>query len=511
MTTIAGIATGDSNFSILVAALGFIDTENGTNYVGLLSDPDTEFTVFAPTNAAFVTLATDLGFAGDTGDLDAVTAFLTGLGADTLETVVTYHVLGGTVTAGDLTSGPLAAQGTVTTLQGGTIDISELPVLGDKEPDLLDPSLLATDIFADNGVVHVIDRVLLPVDFPGNDAPSIADIVVETSSTEGFDDNGGDFDILLAALGEAGLVETFANPGDFTVFAPTDSGFVALSQGLGYDGSDEAGATAYLLDALRLLNGGEPAVDLLTTVLTYHVAGQSLQASQVLAADEIETLQGGTLSVDAGTLEIIDGDATSTPTIVATDLLASNGIVHVIDNVLLPVDLPRDGVNGVDIEIGTDGFDFIRTGRGDDLIDAKGGRDFVLAGSGDDLVLGGAGDDKILGGRGDDTLKGESGDDFLKGGNGDDILVGGAGNDKILTGRGHDTIVFSEGDGHDVVLDFWTRGDKIDLSSYGFESFDAVEDAISGFFGYARIELGEDSLTLLGTNPWRLDADDFIL
>lgn len=505
MPTIAEIAQGPE-FSILTAAIGFIDAEKGTSYGATLDNAAADLTVFAPTNTAFGRLATDLGFAGDPADTGAVAAFLVALGADLLETVVTYHVSLGAQTATDI-----ATAGSVTTLQGGTIGAGELPTLTDNEPDLLDPTLIATDIAADNGVVHVIDRVLLPVDLPGNDAPSITGLVLETSGAEGFDTNGSDFDILRTSVVTADLAATLDGPGDFTVFAPTDDAFVGLSQTLGYDGSDEAGAFGYLVDALRLLNGGENPVDLLTTVLTYHVAGQSLQSSQVIAAGSVDTLQGGTLTLDGLSLQDADPDLPD-PSLIATDLQASNGIVHVIDGVLLPADLlPSDGSNDVDFVIADDGRNFIRTGRDNDLIDAKGGRDYVFAGSGDDLVLGGGGRDAIFGGRGDDTLKGEEGRDYIRGGKGDDIIDGGADNDAMFGGRGADTFVFDEASGHDRIFDFRVNHDKIDLTAFGFDSFEEVEEAIDQRFFRTEIDLGETEISLWGVRASHLDADDFIL
>lgn len=506
MTTIAGIAAADPQFSILVAAIGFIDSEKGTDYLGTLSDPTQSLTVFAPTNAAFAQLAIDAGFVGDATDTGAVTAFLTTLGADTLETVVLYHVSGGIQTSTDI-----AAAGSVSTLQGSTIDASELPTLGDNEPDLINPSLIATDIGADNGVVHVIDRVLLPIDLPGNDAPSITGLVLETSGATGFDTNGEDFDILREAVIAADLAGTLDNAGDFTVFAPTDAAFVGLSQTLGYEGDDEAGAFTYLADALRLLNGGNDPIELLSTVLTYHVAGQSLQASQVLAAGEVTTVQGGTITVDPDTLTLGDADPDiADPGLIATDLQASNGVVHVLDGVLLPADLlPSNGRNDVRFEIADDGRNFIRTGRDNDLIDAKGGNDWISARAGDDLVLAGDGNDKVFGGRGNDTLKGEDGHDKIFGGRGNDIIDGGGGNDRLLGGWGNDTFVFNEGDGHDTIYDFRAGRDKIDLSAFEFESFDEVEHLIHKRFFSTEIDLGDTEIRLIGWQ--RLDADDFIL
>jgi len=523
MATIAGIATGDSNFSILVNALVFIDANvEGSDLVGTLSDPGQSLTVFAPTNDAFGKLAVDLGFTGDSSNAGEVTTFLTSLGAETLNSVVLYHVSGGVQSAADITSA-----GSVVTLEGNSIDASELPTLGDLEPDFINPSLAATDIAADNGVVHVIDRVLLPFDLEGNDAPSITEIVLQSGT--GFDSNGNDFDILREAVVTAGLAGTLDDDSaDFTAFAPVDSAFVGLSQALGYADSDEAGAFSYLVDSLRLLNNGDDPVDLLTTVLTYHVAPESLQASQVIAGGSVSTLQGGTLNLDG--LSLVDADPDiPNPSLIATDIQASNGVVHVLDGVLLPVDvLQSDGSNAVDFVIGDSTRDRIVTGKDNDLIDAKGGNDVVVAGSGDDLVLGGDGRDVLLGGAGDDTLKGEAGNDRLLGHSGNDNISGGAGNDTIFGGLGNDTIsggagndiifsgqgadivVFAEGDGQDKLFSFNSNQDKIDISALGFQSFEEIEAGISGSRFKTEIDLGDVEITLIGTNVQNIGADDFI-
>jgi len=520
MATFVGIATSDSNFSVLVNALKFIDAQlPGSNLVATLNDPHVSLTVFAPTNAAFGALAKDLGFAGDTTDTGAVTQFLVdNVPVETLKAVVTYHVSPTAQTASDI-----ASSGSVATLQGATIGAGALPTLTDNEPDLINPSLVATDIMADNGVLHVIDRVLLPVDLPGNDAPSITEIVA-ASGTE-FDQNPADFDILLKAVVTAGLGDTLASDDvDLTVFAPTDAAFVGLAQDLGFHGDDEADAWGYLVDALTVLGKGDP-VPLLTTILTYHVAGEPLQASQVLTSESIATLAGPSIGVDGASLVDADPDIAN-PNIVATDIQASNGIVHVIDGVLVPVDLFATA--GSSLEIGDDGRDFFRTGNGDDFVNAKGGndyislgsgndvalagdgRDFVRGDSGDDFIDGGAGRDFLSGGRGDDTLNGGEGRDVVKGGSGDDIVNGGAGSDLLFGGRGNDTFVFNEGDGQDRVFDFNLHADKVDLSSFNLESLDDVQ-VHDRWFG-TQIEMGNgDTLTLSWVDADHLTTDNFIL
>ena len=316
MPTFAEIATTDpqSRFDILVSAAAFVDAElPGTDLITTLSDPTQSLTVFAPTDDAFVQLALDQGFAGDTSDEAAVTTFLTSLGATTLRDVILYHVSSGPQTAADIT-----AAGSITPLSGPVIT-TDLPTLIDAEPDLIDPSLIATDIAATNGVLHVIDRVLLPVDFDGNDAPILAGLVA--SSGSGFDANTADFDILLQAVTTVGLVDTLNDPdADLTVFAPDDAAFLGLAQTLGFAESDEAGAWSYLVDALTLLRGGGP-LPLLTQILTFHVAGESLQASQVLASSGITTLQSGVLTVN-GTSLVDAGPDLANPTLIQTDIQA---------------------------------------------------------------------------------------------------------------------------------------------------------------------------------------------
>ncbi|WP_420862150.1 fasciclin domain-containing protein [Algirhabdus cladophorae] len=461
MPTFAQIASNDPNFSILVATLGFIDDNlEGSALIATLSDPHQDLTVFAPTNAAFGQLATDLGYTGHPADTASVTSFLTGnVDVTTLNAVILYHVSGGAQSAADI-----AAAGSVTTL-GGVIGAGSLPTLTDLEPDLIDPSLIATDIPADNGILHVIDRVLLPVDLPGNDAPSITEIVA--SSGDGFDHNPADFDILLKAVVTAGLAETLDSDAvDLTVFAPTDAAFVGLAQELGFHGSNEEGAWGYLVEALTLLGGGDP-VPLLTQVLTYHVAGESLQASQVLATDSIATLQGGSLGVDGTSLVDADPDLAN-PNLIATDIQASNGVVHVIDGVLAPADLlASDGSHDVDFLIKGRGNDLVFTGADADYIDGNKGHDVIFAGSGNDTVLGGKGADFLLGGSGHDLINGDQGRDHISGGHGDDILDGGRGRDVIYGGAGDDSFVFKQGNKRDIVKDFGRGDDIIDLTDFG--------------------------------------------
>ena len=490
MPTIVEIATGSPDFSVLVSALQYVDSNvDGSALVATLSDPDANVTVFAPTNAAFGALATSLGFTGDAGDGSAVTAFLVDtLPAETIRDVITYHVAGGRLDSTDI-----SALQTIPTLNGASIGI-DLPTFVDAEPDQLDPSLVTADVAADNGIVHVIDRVLLPFDLPGNDAPTIAGFVV--ANANGFDQNGADFDILLAAVQTAGLVETLSDPNvDLTVLAPTDSAFTSLAGALGYTMTDEAGALGYIVDALTLLGRGDP-LPLLTTVLTYHVAPESLQSSQLIAAGSTTTLAGAPVTVTAGTMGVtlgdLDPDLADAP-VVAADLQASNGIVHAIGGVLLPADLlPTNGANDVAFVIGKNAPDVVVTGADNDWVFGKGGNDRIVGQGGDDVLLAGDGADTLNGGDGNDFLLGGStaadlsdviyggaGNDTADGGAGNDLIFGMGGDDLILGAHGTDTLV--GGEGNDTV-----SGGALSDEIFG----GAGDDFINGGFGSDRLNGG---------------------
>ncbi len=167
---------------------------------------------------------------------------------------------------------------------------------------------------------------------------SIAGIVAASGGE--FDDNSGDFDILFQAVQSAGLVDALNDPdAELTAFAPTDGAFISLAQSIGFEGDDEAGACNFIVEALTALGGGDP-IPVLTDVLTYHVSAGAQTLEDVVAQGSVTTLLGADFTLDAeGNLEDLDPDAAN-PGLVATDVEASNGIVHVIDGVLRPTDLP---------------------------------------------------------------------------------------------------------------------------------------------------------------------------
>lgn len=275
-----GVAQSEARFSILVEAVnaaGLADTLNGPG----------PLTVFAPTNDAFAALLSELGISKDA--LLANKPLLTA--------VLTYHVLPAKVERAAVPAGK-----PVTTVQGGIFKVDAVGnglVITDGRNRR--STVTATDIPARNGVVHVVDKVLLPAD----------KTVVQTAASL------PQFSILVEAVLAARLDTALSGTGPFTVFAPTNDAFAALLAELGIS------KQALLADTA-----------LLTQVLTYHVIPSRVLKADVPVGVAVQTLQGQTLTVDA-TLAITDQRGRKAA-ITGTDVLASNGVIHVIDKVILP-------------------------------------------------------------------------------------------------------------------------------------------------------------------------------
>jgi len=274
-------AQADSRFSILVEAVVAADL------AGTLSGPG-PLTVFAPTNDAFAALLAELGVTK--AQLLADKALLT--------QVLTYHVLPGKVLKADVPAGKA-----ITTVQGGIFKVdvmgSDLVITDGRNRTA---KITATDLIATNGVIHVVDKVILPAN----------QNIVETAIAA-----DPEFSILVEAVVAANLQGTLSGTGPFTVFAPTNAAFAALLVELGVT------KDALLAD-----------VPLLTKVLTYHVVNGRVLKADVPVGAAIPTVEGGTFTVD-GTLAITDQRGRKAA-IVATDVLTSNGVIHVIDKVILP-------------------------------------------------------------------------------------------------------------------------------------------------------------------------------
>jgi uncharacterized surface protein with fasciclin (FAS1) repeats len=275
---IVEVAQGNPDLSILVEAVVA---------AGLAQTLSTgSLTVFAPTNAAFAALLTELG----------VTKNALLANKPLLTAVLTYHVLGSKVVRADVPVGKA-----ITPLSGGFFKIEATGGLKITDGRNRLTNITATDVQASNGVVHLVDRVLLPAD---------KDIVATASALPNFS-------ILVEAVAAAGLVTTLQGKGPFTVFAPTNAAFAALLTELGVTKEALLANTA-----------------LLTAVLTYHVVPARVLKAEVPLNTAITTVQGQTFSVNSS-LVITDQRARAS-NITATDVFTSNGVIHVVDKVILP-------------------------------------------------------------------------------------------------------------------------------------------------------------------------------
>jgi transforming growth factor-beta-induced protein len=274
--SIVEIATSDDNFSILVEALvkaDLVTTLNG----------DGPFTVFAPTNAAFEMLFETLNVNG-----------IEDLSAEALTPILLYHVMSGKAMSSDISTGYYE------TLSAATPDNKGIVLYAMVSSGVMinnSINVATADIGASNGVVHVVDKVILP--------PTIVDIAIANSN----------FSTLVAAVVKAGLVEALSAEGPYTVFAPTNAAFDAAFTALGISGLDDLTPEA------------------LTPILLYHVVPDNVLASEVSTGmvPTLNTESNISITVsDQGVM--LDGNAK----VIATDVQGSNGVIHAIDGVILP-------------------------------------------------------------------------------------------------------------------------------------------------------------------------------
>jgi transforming growth factor-beta-induced protein len=252
----AGGSTSDEPKNIVETA-GLVEALSGAG----------PFTVFAPTDAAFAAFET------------ANPGVLAGLSAEALGDVLKYHVVSAEVKAADLESGQLAE-----TLQGARVAVT----IDGSAVKINDANVTMADVDASNGVIHVIDKVLLP-------PKDIIDTAIAA----------GSFTQLAAALTAAGLVDDLKGEGPFTVFAPTDAAFAKLS--------------------------AAPTGDALETVLKYHVLSGVAGPLDLKDKGVVTTLAGS-----PALIELTGGAKIAGANITTTNIVASNGVIHVIDTVIVP-------------------------------------------------------------------------------------------------------------------------------------------------------------------------------
>ena len=254
----------------LVAALSHADLVSALQGEG-------PFTVFAPTDDAFAAAGIDLS----TFDTDEENA--------TLTDILLYHVVSGSVASADVTDGMSAEA-----LNGDSLDFT----VSDGSVMVNDATVTIADVMASNGVIHVIDKVLMPP----------ADLVDIPTVAQGT----GIHTALVAAVVQAELLTTLQGEGPFTVFAPTDDAFTA------------AGIDLAALD-------NEEGKAALTDILLYHVYSGS-----VAAADVTDGMTATMVNGDDATFTVGDGVMINDANVILADVMASNGIIHVIDKVLMP-------------------------------------------------------------------------------------------------------------------------------------------------------------------------------
>ncbi|MCL5246972.1 fasciclin domain-containing protein [Cellulophaga sp. 20_2_10] len=298
-------ASSTDALSSLVAALAKSDESPNSDLITALSGTG-PFTVFAPTNDAFTALFNSLDGYSSLADFDTEEE------QALLATILKYHVIAGAaVASSDLTDGQV-----VTTLQGEEITINLNNGVFITDASEVDAQVISADVEATNGIVHVINKVLLPQTvIDAINLGTLVDVVVASDALT----------VLEAAVIKAGLVDTLSSDGPFTVFAPTDAAFVALLDMLGDD-----------YNSLEDFDT-EGELELLKNILLYHVIPAKVLSTD-LAAGEV-----GTALAD-NSIEVVDNDGTFVlsdasdvnATISAVDIMASNGIAHVIDKVLLP-------------------------------------------------------------------------------------------------------------------------------------------------------------------------------
>ena len=299
------IAAG--NFTILVSALeaaGLVDTLKGEG----------PFTVFAPSDEAFAKLPA--------GTIDTLLADPSGQLTD----ILLYHVVPGKVMAADVSDGLEVA-----TVQGAPVTFT-----ANADGVLInDAKVVATDLEAANGVIHVIDAVIMP---PAEEEMGATEAMTSTTpvtATEGASEPAampaegalsdivdtaiaaGNFNTLVSAVEAAGLVDTLKGEGPFTVFAPTDEAFAQLPAGT--------------IDTLLADPSGQ-----LTDILLYHVVPGKVMAADVagLNGQNVETAAGKPLAITVDGDTVMVGNAK----VVTTDIETSNGVIHVIDTVLVPAE-----------------------------------------------------------------------------------------------------------------------------------------------------------------------------
>lgn len=300
--SIVDVATANGGFTTLIAAL------EATGLDTTLSDMDSQFTVFAPTDDAFALLGQDV--------IDALLA-----DTDTLSDILTYHVISGEVDS----SAAISSAGSLVEMVNG--DSVGLSLDGDN---LLvnTATVILVDVAADNGVIHVIDAVLTPPADKGTPTMNIVDTAVAA----------GDFGTLVTALQAAGLDATLADETQsFTVFAPTDAAFAMIDP-----------------ETLNLLIAD---TDALSSVLLQHVVSGEVNSVTAYTLNGSSATTASDAAIPVAINTELDTLTFGGATVQTTDIYTTNGIIHVIDTVVVAdVELPTPPASIVDVAVNNGSF-----------------------------------------------------------------------------------------------------------------------------------------------------------
>lgn len=264
-------ALAAGSFNTLAAALTEADL------IGALKGQG-PFTVFAPTDEAFNKLPKG-----------TVESLLKPENRDQLISILTYHVV-----PGELDAKHVLGSDALKTLNGQRATINA------DEGTIGNASIVKTDIECSNGIIHVIDEVIMPT----------TSTILETATS------AGSFTTLAAALDAAGLIDALSGDGPFTVFAPTDAAFAKLP----------AGTVETLLKPEN--------VEMLRSILLYHVVEGRVYSDDAIKAKNATTLQGTKISIKKTKKSVMINDAT----VQTANIDNSNGVIHVIDTVILPTE-----------------------------------------------------------------------------------------------------------------------------------------------------------------------------
>jgi transforming growth factor-beta-induced protein len=302
--SITQIVVANSDFDILEAAVvraGLATELGGT----------TAYTVFAPTDAAFITYISSVLNVNVTTESAAITA-VNSLPANTLADILRYHVVSGNVKAADLTTGTNVAVSTIRTTNNSvyvTKTASPLTV------SVNGATVTTADVSASNGTIHIVNQVIVPP----------AGTVVATAQADAR------FSTLVAAVVKTGLTDALNGAGPLTVFAPTNDAFSALPI--------TQFRTAAAINALDPNNSNDLAlINTLREVLRYHVVSARAFSSNLTNNQNLTTLKAdspNTVVIGIGSGVTVDGAGSAPSNVIIPNFTTTNGVIHVIDRVLL--------------------------------------------------------------------------------------------------------------------------------------------------------------------------------